>query len=156
MARDLELRDFGMISGTVHQQGDFAFGLEASGRDDIRSKPKMFVIRVEPPLTAAWSKKSRVDGNRIDGSIRVSNTTGRDFDLTFVVLAVNDIGRATAIGYQHFPLKSNTRDMELPFGDMLSPGNYVVHIDVVGEEPISNMIFRTRLVTEKQAITQGP
>jgi hypothetical protein len=103
-----------------------------------------------------WNRKAQVNGQRIDGSVKVSNRTGRDFDLTFVVLAVNDIGRATAIGYQHFPLKKNTRDLTLPFGDTLSPGNYTVNVDVVGEEPISNRIFRARLVTEKESITQGP
>jgi len=97
-----------------------------------------------------------VNGQRIDGSIKVSNRSGRDFDLTFIVLAVNDIGRATAIGYQHFPLKKNTRNMEIPFGENLSPGNYAVNVDVVGEEPQSNRIFRARLVTGKESITQGP
>jgi len=103
-----------------------------------------------------WSKHAEVNGQRIDGSIKVSNNTGRDFDLTFVVLAVNDIGRATAIGYQHLPLKQNTKDLELPFGDTLSSGNYVVHVDVVGEEPQSNMIFRSRLVAGKMGISTGP
>ena len=93
-----------------------------------------------------------MNGNRIDGSIKVSNTTGRDFDLTFDVLAVNEIGRATAIGYQHFRLKKNTRDMELPFGDTLAPGAYVVHVDVVAEEPESKMILRTRMAAPKQTI----
>ena len=101
-------------------------------------------------------RKAVVDGQRIDGSVKVSNRTGRDFDLTFVVLAVNEIGRATAIGYQHFPLKSNTRDMRLPFGDRLSRGNYTVNVDLVAEEPISNRIFRARLVAGKQIVTQGP
>src|SRR5207245_4840057 len=107
---------------------------------------------METPLHAKWGLKAQVNGTRIDGSLKVSNRSGRDFDLTFVVLAVNDIGRASAIGYQHFPLKKNTRDMELPFGGTPSPGNYVVNVDVVGEEPASRMIFRTRLVAPKQTI----
>ena len=53
-----------------------------------------------------------------------------------MVLAVNDIGRATAIGYQHFRLKKNTMDMEIPFGKFVA-GNYAVNVDVVGEEPVS-------------------
>ncbi len=117
---------------------------------------KKLVLTVAIPLTTEWERKARVNGNRIDGSIKVSNRTGRDFDLTVIVLAVNDIGRATAIGYQHFPLKQSTRDMEIPFGDTLSPGNYAVNVDVLGEEPVSNRIFRARLVTGKEQITQGP
>lgn len=155
LPRSLELRDFGVIEGMVEQQGTFNVTIEAIGRDGSRSR-RAFTFKVEPPLTASWSRKAEVEGNRIDGSIKVSNSTGRDFDLTFIVLAVNDIGRATAIGYQHFSLKKNTRDLELPFGDTLAPGNYAVNVDVVGEEPVSDMIFRTRLVEPRERITQGP
>ena len=156
LPRKLEFRDFGVIEGTIDEQGTFELTLEAVDRAGARSKPKKLTLAVEPPLTATWSHKAQVDGRRIDGSIKVSNTSGRDFDLTFDVLAVNEIGRATAIGYQHFTLKKNTRDMELPFGDTLSRGDYVVNIDVVGEELTSTMIFRTRLVTPKETVTEGP
>lgn len=156
LPRKLEFHDFGLIDGTVDEQGKFELTLEAVDRAGARSKPKKLTLTVEPPLTAAWSRKAQVDGRRIDGSINVSNTSGRDFDLTFDVLAVNEIGRATAIGYQHFTLKKNTRDMELPFGDTLSRGSYVVNIDVVGEELTSTMIFRTRLVTPTETVTEGP
>jgi hypothetical protein len=117
---------------------------------------QQFTLLVEAPLRIDWKQKAQVNGQRIDGSVKVTNTTGRNLDLTFIVLAVNDIGRATAIGYQHFSLQKNTRDMQLPFGDNLSPGNYAVNVDVVGEEPVSNMIFRARLVASKESITQGP
>ena len=152
LPRNLELRDFGLIEGEVNEEGTFEITIEAIGHGDTRSKPKKLTLRVETPLTAVWSRKSQVNGQRIDGSIKVSNTTGRDFDLTFVVLAVNDIGRATALGYQHFSLKKNTRDMELPFGGTPSPGSYDVNVDVVGEELASKNIFRTRLVAPKQTI----
>jgi Putative Ig domain len=154
--RGLELRESGEIAGIMNQAGELEFLVQATDRNGARSQPKKFTLAIEPPLRADWQNKSRVNGTRIDGSVKVSNTSGRDFDLTFVVLAVNDIGRATAIGYQHFPLKKNTRDMELPFGDTLSPGNYVVNVDLVGEEPVSQTIFRTRLVTPKQTIAQSP
>jgi hypothetical protein len=146
----LKLDESGRLWGAPEQSGQFEFTvLLTDGRDEVRRK---LSLTMEPPFQADWSKKSQVNGNRIDGSIKVSNTTGRDFDLTFVVLAVNEIGRATAIGYQHFPLKKNTKDMELPFGDTLSPGSYVVNVDMVGEEPVSKMIFRARLVAPKQTI----
>jgi hypothetical protein len=40
----------------------------------------------------------------------------------------------------------------LPFGDTLAPGAYVVHVDVVAEEPESKMILRTRMAAPKQTI----
>ncbi len=155
LPRNLQMRESGEITGIVDQQGQFEFAVVAVDRTDALSERKELTINVEAPLSAAWSRKAAVNGNRVDGSVKVTNTTGRDFDLTFAVLAVNEIGRATAIGYQHFPLKKDTRDVELPFGDTLSPGDYVVNVDVVGEEPVSKMIFRARLVT-KQSIRQGP
>ena len=156
MPRGLELRESGEITGILNQAGELDFLVQATDSKGAHSPPKKFTLAVEPPLKADWLKKSQVNGTRIDGSVKVSNTSGRDFDLTFVVLAVNDIGRATAIGYQHFPLKKNTRDLELPFGDTLSWGDYIVNVDLVGEEPESQAIFRSRLVAPKQTIAQTP
>jgi hypothetical protein len=155
--RNLVLNDSGVLVGVVDQPGKFDFTVLV--HDDERppkQQRQKFVVDTEAPLLAEWDHKAQVNGQRIEGSVKVSNQTGRDFDLTFIVLAVNEIGRATAIGYQHFWLKKNTRDLALPFGETLSTGNYVANVDVVGEEPISNQIFRARLVTARESITQGP
>ena len=144
----------GMISGTPEQGGEFELSILLG--DNVQSVTKKYTLTVETPLTIRWDSRAMVNGNRIEGSVKVSNQTGRDFDLTFIVLAVNDIGRATAIGYQHFRLKRETRDLQLPFGETLSPGNYVVNVDVVGEEPISVQIFRARLVTREESIAETP
>ena len=155
--RGFVLNESGTLTGVMDEPGDFEFTVLVTDNDKPPKHGKQqLVLSTEIPMTADWLRKVQVSGQRIDGSIKVSNNTGRDFDLTFIVLAVNDIGRATAIGYQHFPLKRDTRDMEIPFGDTLSPGNYVVNIDVVGEEPVSYRIFRARLVTGQESINQGP
>src|SRR5438874_508095 len=155
LPRDIKLQDHGELIGIPDESGQFDFTLQVTDNaHTIRQKQKM-TLNVETPLAADWEKRANVTGQRIDGSIKVSNHTGRDFDLTVIVLAVNEIGRATAIGYQHFPLKKDTRDLEIPFGDTLSRGNYEINVDVVGEEPISNRIFRARL-TSKQQVAQGP
>jgi hypothetical protein len=157
LPRTLTLSDEGILTGGLTEPGEFDFTvLVRENKNPPKRAKQKLVLKTETALTADWSRKAQVSGQRIDGSIKVSNHTGRDFDLTFIVLAVNDIGRATAIGYQHFPLKKNTVDMEIPFGETLSSGNYAVNVDVVGEEPISKNIFRARLVTEKESIPQGP
>lgn len=157
LPKGITLDDSGALIGTPEETGQFQFTVVVSDSNTPPAQAqKTFTLIVETPLTVEWDRKAQVNGQRIDGSVKVSNRTGRDFDLTFIVLAVNDIGRATAIGYQHFPLKRDTRDLSLPFGDTLSPGNYVVNVDVVGEEPIARRIFRARLVTPKETITQGP
>lgn len=157
LPKGVKLQEDGEITGAPEESGSFQFTVDVRDSTNPAAEAQQSVVlKVENPFGAEWEHKAQVNGQRIDGSVKVSNRTGRDFDLTFVVLAVNDIGRATAIGYQHFPLKRQTRDMPLPFGDTLSWGNYVVNVDVVAEEPISNRIFRARLVTGKESIVQGP
>ena len=151
------LDDHGELTGILEESGQFEFSARvADSNRPPGQQTQHLKLANETPLGSRWGRKARVEGNRVDGSVKVSNGTGRDFDLTVIVLAVNDVGRATAIGYQHFPLKKSTRDLEIPFGDALSPGNYVVNVDVVGEEPVSNRVFRARLVTGKEHVTQGP
>jgi hypothetical protein len=78
-------------------------------------------------------------------------------DLTFVVMAVAENGRATAIGYQHFMLERGTVGKMLPFGETLPHGGYVVHVDAVGEVASRNLIYRERLETAGALqVTVGP
>jgi hypothetical protein len=106
-----------------------------------------YTLNVIAAMLMQWKKPAHVTGNRIDGSVEVSNTTADDFDFTFIVLAVNENGRATAIGYQRFPLKQGTTDFEIPFGETVASGSYVVHVDGVGEVAEKNQIHRARLQT---------
>lgn len=153
----LKLADDGTLSGVPQETGQFNFVVELKDSDTPPHQvQKKFTLLLKTPLTVEWSRAAKVNGQRIEGSVKVSNHTGRDFDLTFIVVAVNDIGRATALGYQHFPLKKKTDNFEIPFGETLPPGNYQVNVDVVGEEPVGNHIYRARLVTARESITQGP
>jgi hypothetical protein len=118
---------------------------------------KAFVIRVRSALTLSWLTPAHVSGNRIDGSVQVSNTTPDDMDLTFIVMAVAENGRATAIGYQHFLLRRGTVGKALPFGETLPHGGYVVHVDAVGEVAARNLIYRERMQTPGALqVTVGP
>jgi Putative Ig domain len=147
----------GVLSGMPSEVGDFHFVVTVS---DSGSSPhqrnQQLTLRVLAPLLVQWGNQAKINGQRIEGSVKVSNQTGQDFDLTFVVLAVNDIGRATAIGYQRFDLKHETVDFEIPFGENLPPGGYVVNVDVVAEIAATNTIHRARLVTGKLQMVQGP
>ena len=87
----------------------------------------------------------------------MSNQTEQDFDLTAIVMAVNEIGRATAIGYQRINLKKGTAELEIPFGENLPFGSYELDADVVAEVAATNSIYRARLVPkERFQIQQGP
>jgi len=154
----MKLGEDGLLTGTPSSTGEYKFTVTVTDSSNPPQKAfRAFVLRIVPPMVLEWKRYARVNGNRIDGSIVISNNTEDDFDFTFVVLAVADNGRAVDIGYQHVPLKSGVDSLEIPFGDTLPRGNYVVHVDAVGEVPAKDQIFRTRLQTkEKLAILVGP
>jgi hypothetical protein len=148
----------GVLSGTPSQSGRFPLKLTVtdSGKPGYE-RHQDFVLQVVSPLFAEWDHFPKITGQRLEGSVKVSNQSEHDFDLTMIALAVNDIGRATAIGYQHFILKKGTDNMELPLGDTLPRGAYSLYVDVVAEVPETGDIHRVRLTTpEKLQIQQGP
>ena len=158
LPRGIGLGTDGILSGISSERGEFRFVVTVSDSGKpARQRNQELVLRVVAPLLVEWSRYPRVAGQRVECAVKVFNQTEQDFDLTVVVLAVNEIGRATAVGYQHFTLNQNTADLELPFGENLPPGMYEVHVDVVGEVAATNTIYRARLVTgEKLQVQQGP
>jgi hypothetical protein len=153
----LKLEDNGVLHGEPLRAGEYHFALSVTDSGPQQAVQKEFTLRVVEALTLIWKAGARVNGSRIEGSVEVSNTTLDDVDLTFIVLAVAENGRATAIGYQHFPLPHATTSMELPFGESLPSGAYVVHVDVVGEVEAKSQIYRQRLETPRPLqVTVGP
>jgi len=106
---------------------------------------KGYVIKVLEGIAVAWKVPAHVTGNRIDGSVEVTNATADDMDLTFDVKAVAENGRATEIGYQRFPLKKGTIGMTLPFGETLPHGAYMVYVNVNGEVAKRNAIYKEQM-----------
>ena len=110
--------------------GEYAFTLEATDKSQPPQLAQQdFVVQVIAPLTIVWKEGPRVEGNAINGRVAVSNYTSDTFDLTVIIVAVNEIGRATALGYQKLDLASGLVDFEIPFGSTLPIGKYVVHAD---------------------------
>ncbi len=153
----LRLEEDGLLHGYPQRSGEFQFTVSVtdSGKPP-QAVQKQFILRVRSALILNWKTPAHVNGNRIEGSAEVSNTTPNEIDLTFVVLAVAENGRATAIGYQHFELARGATRV-LPFGDTLPNGGYVVHVDAVGEVAAKNLIYRQRLQTPgRLQVTVGP
>ena len=154
----LKLEDDGVLHGRPEHTGEFQFTLsvwEVGRRDEAVQKG--FTLRVHSALMLNWKNYAQVQGNRIDGSVKVTNTTPDDMDLTFIVVALPPNGRAVAIGYQHFVLPRGVIDKELPFGDTLPHGGYVVRVDAVGEVAAKNVIYREYLQTASALqVTVGP
>lgn len=154
----ITLRPDGWLEGNAKESGEFHITVTViDGNKPPQERTQEFVLKVFVPLLAQWGRYPTIDVHRIEGSVKVSNQSEQDLDLTFVVLAVNEIGRATAIGYQRLTLRRDTAELELPFGEELPAGSYEIHVDVVGEVAAANSIYRAHLVgNEKLQIVQGP
>jgi hypothetical protein len=85
----------------------------------------------------------------------VSNQTTEDFDLTVVIVAVNEIGRATALGYQHFTLAGGSTSPVIPFGSGPGTGTYYVRLDAAAHHLSRHHIYRaSKQTTEPLKLTQ--
>src|SRR5580704_3993222 len=158
LPRGIALSEDGILSGVATEAGQFRFvvAVTDSGKPP-HQRTQELSLGVVAPLVVQWSRYPKVTGQRVECAIKLSNQTGQDFDLTMIALAVNEIGRATAVGYQHFILKKGTLDLEIPFGENLPHGAYTLNVDVVGEVEATNTIYRARLVTsENLQVQEGP
>jgi hypothetical protein len=154
----LTLSEDGILNGTASKPGETTFVVTVSDNNKPpQERSQELTIRVTAALLVEWSRPPKVSGQRVEGAIKVTNDTDDDFDLTEVVMAVNEVGRATAIGYERFTLKKETEGFEIPFGENLPFGSYDLNVDVVGEVADTNSIFRARLApAEKIVVQQGP
>jgi len=152
------LQNDGVLSGTPMETGEFHFTARVtdSGKPAYQRQQQLSLL-VVAPLMLQWSRYPKVTGPRLEGSVTVSNQTEHDFDLTVIMLAVNEIGRATAIGYQHFLLKKNAAEVEIPFGENLPHGGYELNVDAVAEVAVTGSIYRARLMPKERFQVQlGP
>ncbi len=144
----IKLEDNGVLRGEAERAGEFQFViLVKDGNQPQQIVQREFTINVKEAIALVWKTPAHVTGNRIDGSVEITNTTVDDMDLTFDVKAVAENGRATEIGYQHFPLKKGTVAMALPFGETLPYGAYVIYVNVAGEVAKRNAIYRQQMQT---------
>jgi hypothetical protein len=146
----------GAISGTPTAPGTYNFELIVTDS----SVPAMQIQRefrlvVTAALSIDWKQPPAVHGQKLEGSVVVNNFTGQDFNLTVIVMAVNDIGRATALGYQEFTLRSGGEQV-ISFGSSPGPGSYVVHADAVAEVASTNSIYRARKQTADPLVIAPP
>lgn len=142
----IAVEDNGLLHGEAQRAGEFQFVVVVrDGDKPQRVVQKSFTIKVVEGITVAWKVPAHVTGNRIDGSVEVTNSTADDMDLTFDVKAVAENGRATEIGYQRFPLRRGTVGITLPFGETLPHGAYVVYVNVNGEVAKRNAIYKQQM-----------
>lgn len=147
----------GRIAGAATSPGEYGFTVKVT---DAAQPPKgatrEYVLRVLAPLTLQWKLSPQVEGDKgIRGSVVITNGTGDAFDMTFIAVAVNGIGKAWALGYQHFTLPPASSSPPLEFSSTLPAGQYVVHVDAVAEVPSRNAIYRARRQTSEALTLTG-
>jgi hypothetical protein len=142
----------GNISGTPTTPGSFRFQVQVtdSGGPQVQVT-RDFTLVVTAALGIDWKKAPAVHDQKLEGSVIVTNYTQQDFTLTVIVMAVNDIGRATALGYQEFQLKRGAQQV-IPFGSEPGSGTYIVHADAVAEVAATNTIYRARQQTAQPLV----
>ncbi len=114
---------------------------------------EMTIVVIEG-LAFDWKEPPEVRGNAISGSAVLSNQTGHALQVTVIVVAVNQIGRSTALGYQHFSLAAQATSPVIPFGSSPGPGTYTVRADAAAHRKNSHHIFRASKQTASLQITQ--
>jgi Putative Ig domain len=133
----------GLISGVPTTPGEYHFKLVVIDSNIPHQQTQCdLTIIVIAGLTVDWKQPPKVQGNTISGSAIVANQTGRSLDVTVIVVAVNSIGRATALGYQHFMLAAQKSSPEIPFGSSPGPGTYTVRADAAAHTKSGHHIVR--------------
>jgi len=133
----------GTISGTAISAREYEVTIEV--RDS--SKPpqedsRTFTSKSLPVLTLDWKASPTLQDTTISGSVTVSNNGADAIDLTVIIVAVNEVGKAFALGYQHPRVPGKTTLQEIPFESQLPGGRYIVRADAIAEIPAKNRIYR--------------
>ena len=112
----IELAPDGTLSGTPTEVDAFEFIVTVTDSGKPAAKRKRNSSYSSWPRW--WSSGAGTQGDGQPAGSAPSeyrNQTGDDFDFTLIALAVNENGRATAVGYQHFTLNKDTDEFEIPF-----------------------------------------
>jgi len=138
----------GIISGIPTVSGEFRIPIAVTDSGNPPQEVQTeIVLTVIAALEVKWKQTPQVKDGGIFGSLVVTNNTGRHLQLTVIVLAVNEVNKAFALGYQHFDFKPQSESPLIPIGSTLPFGTYVIHADAIAEDGPNNRIYRARLET---------
>jgi Putative Ig domain len=144
----------GTLSGVPETAPEMTFTVRVTdSAEPPATASRELKMKIMPALQLEWQRLPVLENDGIYGEVRVGNPSKDSYDLTFIIVAVNEIGKAFALGYQHFTLRSQATQA-IPFGASLPLGSYIVHADAVGEIAAKDIIRRARLQTPKPLVKQ--
>jgi len=126
----------GDIQGTPLQFGTYKFSVSVRDLVTNATASREFAITIQSQLLLEWLKPPTLNSNTISGALKVTNssTDGDHFEMTVIIVAVNEIGKAFALGYQHFNIARNVEQV-VPFSTTVPNGRYIVHADAIAALP---------------------
>lgn len=146
----------GIISGVPTTPGEYHFtvAIADSSIPQLQAKRDL-TVTVIAALIIDWKQYPKVHDNAISGSLVISNQTAKPLDLTIVIVAVNSIGRATTLGYQHFAIAAGQTDQVIPFASSPGLGTYYVRADAAAHRAGKTRIYRaSKQTTDPIQVTQ--
>jgi hypothetical protein len=144
----------GTLSGVPEAPVELTFTVRVTdSAEPPATASRELKLKAVPALQLEWQRQPVLENDGIYGEVRVGNPGKDPYDLTFIIVAVNEIGKAFALGYQHFTLRPQATQA-IPFGTSLPLGSYIVHADAVGEIAAKDIIRRARLQTPKPLVKQ--
>ena len=144
----------GTLSGVPEAPAELTFTVRVTdSAEPPATASRELKVRAVPALQLEWQRQPVLENEGIYGQVQVGNPSKDAYDLTFIIVAVNEIGKAFALGYQHFTLRPQATQT-ISFGASLPLGSYIVHADAVGEIAAKDIIRRARLQTPKPLVKQ--
>jgi hypothetical protein len=146
----------GLISGVPRAFGTYRFTARVTDSGlPPATATATFVVSVVSAFALKWKSPPHATADGVYGSVSLENQTPDDVDLTFIVVAVNEIGKAFALGYQHSMVASGARQPEITFGSSLPSGIYAIHVDAIGEVAERYVIYRNHLQSDSPIRVQS-
>ncbi len=144
----------GTLSGAPEAPAELTFTVRVTdSAEPPATASRELKVKTVPALQLQWRRQPVLGNDGIYGEVQVANPSKDPYDLTFIIVAVNEVGKAFALGYQHFALRPQATQA-IPFGASLPLGSYIVHADAVGEIAAKDIIRRARLQTPKPLVKQ--
>jgi hypothetical protein len=133
----------GVVSGIATSAAQYEVTIAVSDASNPpRTASRVFSSKTVPALAMDWGTAPTLQATTISGTVTVSNNGQDVLDLTVIVVAVNEAGKAFALGYQRFDLAAKSTERRITFSSQLPGGRYTVRADAIGEVAARRKIYR--------------